>query len=128
MTRKFASRSAGNSRKRHHRLNGARAAEPVGLAGGLEALGGFAPLRRSDSPGMRGGGPGEKEAMLRTSRPCTRKHDARPSLEPGWTKYDRCNAAAHDIPSSAPHRVHPTAWHAHRVCLVIVLSSCSFVP
>src|SRR5207253_5560716 len=121
MSRKLASSSAGKSRKRHHRLSGARTGEPVGVAGGLEALGGFAPLRRSDSPGMRGGGPEETEAMLRTSPPCRRKHDARPSLEPGWTDYDRCKAAAHDIPSSAPYAVHPTARHAHQVCLVIVL-------
>jgi hypothetical protein len=110
--------SAGKSRKRHHRLIGAWTAAPVGVPVVLEALGGFAPLRRSEGPGMRGDGPAEEEPMLRTSRPCRRKHDVRPSLEPGWVKYDRRNAAAHDIPSSAPHRVDSTAWRAHQVCLV----------
>src|SRR4030088_3059104 len=81
MTTKLISSNAGKSRNRHQRLIGARVAEPVGVAGGLGAFGGFAPLPRSDSRGIRGGGPGEEERMLRTSRPCRRKHDCRPSLE-----------------------------------------------
>src|SRR3989442_11910084 len=67
MSTKLASSSAGKSRKRHHRIIGARAAESFGVGAELEALGGFAPFRRRDSPGMRVRGSGKGERMLATS-------------------------------------------------------------